>query len=149
MWYSRRVFVLLVKNSKEDGQEYGSTLGSYPEAEFKEKHGAWDSMVELTITSPYLIVDSTVHSPIAESWLVDKVNSGIGLSYRQARLHGWWASTTTLCWSWLYPPVRDLWIRLQLSPQRRRMPMNVSLNGTTESTRKGEGRGGSWTYVFV
>ncbi len=37
---------------------------------------------------------------------------GIGLSYRHARLHGWRAGTTTLCRSWLYPPVMDLWIRL-------------------------------------
>ncbi len=48
--------------------------------------------------------------PVAEfidPWLGDKVNSGIGLSYRHARLQGWRAVTTTLCLSWLYPPVRD------------------------------------------
>jgi hypothetical protein len=47
------------------GSEYGSTLGSYPEAEFKEKHGVWDPMLELTKTLPYFIVDSKVQT-IAE-----------------------------------------------------------------------------------
>ncbi len=28
------------------------------------------------------------------------------------QIHGWRTGTTTLCRSWLYPPVRDLWIRL-------------------------------------
>ncbi len=36
-----------------------------------------------------------------DPWLWDKVNSGIGLSYRHARLHGWRAGTTSLCRSWL------------------------------------------------
>jgi len=31
-----------------------------PEAVFKEKRGVWDPMLELIITSPYLIVDSEV-----------------------------------------------------------------------------------------
>ncbi len=30
------------------------------------------------------------------------------------RVHGWRASTTNLCRSWLHPPVRDLWIRLRI-----------------------------------
>ncbi len=47
-----------------------------------------------------------------DSWQGNKVNSGIGLSYRHAWLHGWRASTTTLCRSWLSTPVRGLWIRL-------------------------------------
>jgi hypothetical protein len=38
-----------------------------------------------------------------DPWLGDKVNSGIGLSYRPSS-HDFI--------SWLYPPVRDLWIRL-------------------------------------
>ncbi len=43
-----------------------------------------------------------------------KVNSGIGMSFRPARLHGLTrAGTTTLCRSWLYPPVMDPWIRPQ------------------------------------
>jgi hypothetical protein len=29
---------------------------------------------------------------------------------------GWRVGTTTLCRSWLYPPVMDLWIRLQFLP---------------------------------
>ncbi len=58
-----------------------------PEAESKEKHGVWDPMPELTITSPY--VDSrvdtntfTMGNPMPES-------------------------TLTLCRSRLYSPVRD------------------------------------------
>ncbi len=34
-----------------------------------------------------------------------------GLSYRPANHVACRAGTTTLCRSWLYPPVRDLWIR--------------------------------------
>ncbi len=55
-------------------------------------------------------------NPVAEfidPWLGDKVNSGMGLSYRHSKLHGWWAGTRNLCRSWLYSPVTDLWIRLQ------------------------------------
>jgi len=43
-----------------------------------------------------------------DPWLVDKVNSGISLSYRPASHVTWRAGTTTLCRIWLYPPVRDL-----------------------------------------
>jgi hypothetical protein len=35
-----------------------------------------------------------------------------GLSYWPASHVAWRAGTTTLCRSWFYPPVRDLWIRL-------------------------------------
>jgi hypothetical protein len=38
----------------------------------------------------------------------DKVDSGIGLSYRAARLHRLAGGTTTLCWSQLYPPIQGL-----------------------------------------
>jgi hypothetical protein len=36
------------------------------------------------------------------------------LSYRPATpgYMGWWRDMTTLCRSWLYPPVMGLWIRL-------------------------------------
>ncbi len=57
-------------------------------------------------------------TPVAEfidPRLGDKVNSVIGLSYRQARLYGWRAATTSLCRSWLYLLIRDLWIRLPIS----------------------------------
>jgi hypothetical protein len=37
----------------------------------------------------------------------NKVDSGIGLSYRPARLYRQAADTATLCRSQLYPPVRD------------------------------------------
>ncbi len=61
----------------------------------------------------YWYLDVKVPVPCSRNhWLGDKVNSGIGLSYRQDRLHGWRVGTTTLCRSWLHPPVRDLWIRL-------------------------------------
>ncbi len=49
------------------------------------------------------------------SWHIEegkKINSGIGLSYPPTNHVAWRAGTTILCRSWLYPPVRDLWIRL-------------------------------------
>ncbi len=53
----------------------------------------------------------------------DKVNSGIGLSYRPARLHWLADCATNLCRSQLYPPVRDYefgyrshWYRKQSGP---------------------------------
>ncbi len=64
------------------------------------------------------MVVTNLRSPVAEfidSWLGDKVNSGIVLSYRHDRRHGCWASTTTLCPSRLYPPVMDLRIRLLIT----------------------------------
>ncbi len=51
---------------------------------------------------------------IIDFWLGDKVNSGIGLLYRPNSHVACGAGTTTLCRSWLYPPVRDLWIQLQV-----------------------------------
>ncbi len=47
--------------------------------------------------------------------LGEKVDSGIGLSYRPASpcTHvAWWADTTISCRSWLYHPSKGLWIRL-------------------------------------
>jgi len=50
------------------------------EAVFKEKRGVWDPMLELTITSPYLIIDFEVQflfqyhqmptnvSPVIQKW---------------------------------------------------------------------------------
>jgi hypothetical protein len=35
-----------------------------PEAVFKEKHGVWEPMLELTIISPYRIVDSKLSTPM-------------------------------------------------------------------------------------
>ncbi len=58
----------------------------YTEAESKEKHGVWDPMPELTITSPY------VHSR------VDSNTFTIGNPMPE--------STLTLCQSQLYSPVR-------------------------------------------
>ncbi len=71
---------------------------SPPEAEFKEKHGVWDPIPELTITFPY--VDSstcTMGNPMPES-------------------------TLTLCQSRLYLPVRDFGFRLWVS-----IPMKQNL----------------------
>ena len=67
-----------------------SCVNKYTEAEFKEKHGVWDPMPELTITSPYVHsrVDSntfTMGNPMLESSL-------------------------TLCQSRLYPPSQRLWM---------------------------------------
>jgi len=47
-----------------------------------------------------------------DPWLGDKVNSGIGLSYRPASHVAWRAYTTILRRSWLYHPSQGLWIRL-------------------------------------
>ncbi len=49
-----------------------------------------------------------------DSWQGDKINPGIGLSYRHPRLHGWRVGTTTLCRSWLYPSIRDLWNNIEI-----------------------------------
>jgi hypothetical protein len=84
-----------------------------------------DIFVEFKISLIVAVVTDNLTSrmswnPVAEfinPWLGDKVNFGIGLSYRHARLHGWRAGTTTLFRSWLYPPVRDLWLRLQITDQ--------------------------------
>ncbi len=60
----------------------------FPEAESKEKHGLWDPMPELTITSRY------VHSRVdSNTFFMGNPMPG---------------STLTLCQSRLYPPVRDL-----------------------------------------
>jgi hypothetical protein len=40
-----------------------STKETCPEAVFKEKRGVWDPILELTITSSYLIIDSEVSFP--------------------------------------------------------------------------------------
>jgi hypothetical protein len=58
-----------------------------PEAESIEKHGVWDPIPELTITSPY------VHSR------VDSITFTMGNPMPE--------STLTLCQRRLYPPVRD------------------------------------------
>ncbi len=59
------------------------------EADSKEKHGVWDSMPELTISSPY------VHSR------VDSNTFTMGLGNPMPE------STLTLCQCRFYPPVRD------------------------------------------
>ncbi len=64
--------------------------------------------------------------PVAEFidlWFADKVNSGIGLSYRSASPCSWRAGTTTLFRSWLYPPFRYLWNWLLTAPPPR--PLSV------------------------
>jgi hypothetical protein len=85
-----------------------------PEAVFKEKRGVWDPMLELALTSPYLIVDSGVNFPPE----LQRERGGVG-------------KVSPIGWAHLY----------------------LSANyGTTnrkrESTRKGEGRYGSWLYVL-
>ncbi len=52
-------------------------------------------------------VQNAVAKFIVPGW-GEKVDYGIGLSYRPARLHiDWQAGTTTLCRSQLYPPFRE------------------------------------------
>jgi hypothetical protein len=69
---------------------------SSSEAESKEKHGIWDPMPELTITSPY------VHSRI------DSNTFAMGSPMPE--------STLALCQSRLYPPVRDFGFGLGAIP---------------------------------
>ncbi len=64
------------------------------EAESKEKHGVWDPMPDLTITSPY------VHSS------VDSNTFNMGNPMPEL--------TLTLRQSQLYPPVRDFGFGLKL-----------------------------------
>ncbi len=45
---------------------------SRAEAKFKEKLGEWDPMLELTLTSPYLIVDSAVQLPTPKTTNADE-----------------------------------------------------------------------------
>ncbi len=80
-----------------------------------------------------------------DPWLWDKVNSGIGLSYRPASHEAWRTGTTTLCRSWLYLPSQvsinsgtDLLETVQHSL--------VALRLRTEHRRAGDARrGGDWT----
>ncbi len=74
-----------------------------PEVESKEKHGVWDPMPDLTITSPY------VHSR------VDSNTFTMGNPMPVEK------STSILCQSRLYPPVRDL--GFGLSPRMRAVPI--------------------------
>ncbi len=65
---------------------------------------------------PILPLTHCIRGTVAEfidPYWGDKVNCGIGLSHRPARLHGLAGRHDNLCRSWLYPPVMDLWIRLQ------------------------------------
>ncbi len=59
-----------------------------------------------------ILMSSGVVAKFIDPWLGDKVNSGIGLSYRSASHVAWRTGSTALCRSWLYTPVRDLSIRL-------------------------------------
>ncbi len=62
--------------------------------------------------------------PVAEiidPWLGDKVNSGLVLLYLPASHVAWRAGTTALCWSWLYPSVRDLLYEFSYWPKKLRI----------------------------
>jgi hypothetical protein len=59
---------MIIKRRRKAGTLLLMTFGSVgtrnPETLFKEKHGVWDPMPELTIgNSPYLIVNSVVSYP--------------------------------------------------------------------------------------
>ncbi len=58
------------------------------------------SFLDACITCHPLSLRSTV-AQFTDPWLGDKVNSGIGLSYRPSSHVAWHADTTSLCWSWL------------------------------------------------
>ena len=78
----------------------------------KERIQAFSTVYIIGILQ-YILAFSDNSSRIHRSLMGDKVNSYIRLSYRPANHVAWHAGTTTLCRSWLYPPVRSLWIRLQ------------------------------------
>ncbi len=61
----------------------GSTKKTCPEAVFIEKRGVWDPILELTITSPYLIVDSEV----SFSPQLLRERGGVGKVSRIGRAH--------------------------------------------------------------
>ncbi len=87
---------------------------SASEAESKEKHGVWDPMPEMTITSPYVQsrVDSktfTIGNPMPKS-------------------------TLTLCQSRLYPPVRDFRFSLRTDTVRPEAAQAAVENIWTDST---------------
>jgi hypothetical protein len=87
--YSKLFYSSFVAAATADG---GSAVA--PEAESKEKHGVWDPMPELTITSPY------VHSRVDYNAFTMDIGNPMP------------ESTLTLCQSRLYPLVRDLGIWL-------------------------------------
>jgi hypothetical protein len=84
-------------------------LNAKTESEFKEKHGIWDPVPELTITSPY-----------------DHSNT-FSMSNSMPE------STLTLCQGRLYPPVRDFGFSLWLFHDAKQL--NAQDIHTTYSTR--------------
>jgi hypothetical protein len=99
--------------------QFGTQLRT--EAESKEKHGVWDPIPELTLTSSYVHsrVDSntfTVGNPMPES-------------------------TLTLCHSRLYPPVRDF----GFGPPPHHMYHVYRSDSTEKTNRKTKGNG--WMRV--
>jgi hypothetical protein len=81
----------------------------HPEAESKEKHGVWDLMPELTITSSY------VHPSFDSSTF-----SMGGQPYARVDLN------PMLCFCRLYPPVRDFGFGLSSSETKHRKLRSAS-----------------------
>jgi len=93
-------------------QEFGNP-GRGSQLEAAGGTGQGDQLCRVPHQAALVIKAPIAVAEFIDPWLGDTVKSGMGLSYRHARLHAWRACTTTLCRSWLSSPVRDLWIRLQ------------------------------------
>ncbi len=78
----------------------GSNSDQHRETLLENKHALWVYWYVLCLQSLSPVSWNQILSPL----LGDKVDYGIGLSYRPARL------TTTICLSQLYPPGQGLWI---------------------------------------
>jgi hypothetical protein len=95
----RRLFNRILRNTLEEPQQWNILIGSReeacsdPEAESKEKHGVWDPMPELTITSSY------VHSGVVSSTFT---MHGHGQPYARVDLNPMLESTLS--------PSQELWI---------------------------------------
>ncbi len=87
-----------------------------------------------------LFIGSPPHSTPLAKFIVpdgrDNVNSGIGLSYRHARLHRLAGRYDNLCRSWLSPPVRHC----EFGHSSKGRPRTIRSTGIRKSTldRKGE-----------
>ncbi len=104
---SEPVFVNLSWSPRTDSQPGGPVWQPYLLYRPAGLHRLSESIPRNLFPGSLNIYKYGLCSWINRSLTGDKVNSGIGLSYRPAvPCIAWRASTTTQCRSWLYPPVR-------------------------------------------
>ncbi len=101
-WLRRRIYIEIVIDIRKLFSVW--LIWWCPEAESKEKHGVWDHLPELTITSPCEYVHSRDSHTLAMSNLIPE-------------------STLTLCQSRLCPPVRDFGFGLRRVPNLAHVQM--------------------------